>query len=292
MSNRDVLMITARKGFAESLFAGLDGPPVQSLSDDAVTPEQWRDTALLLVDAVTAPELIARGFPHREGVIVVSDEVDSPRLWPHAVALGAGSVIVLPDGWPYLRAAVRDVGRGAAVIAILSAGDASASAFVASAVALESCASGQSCLVLDQDDGPGSVNSYVAEVEDRVVGEPGGRLHVASPSGSPVTEFELTGAVRVSRIGHDLVVMNIGLSDNPLLATAVRLSDVVAVVGTSGHLDEVHEIAERCRATADDVRLLELAPDFDQRTSLADDGFRAACWAALTLPAALAAPTT
>jgi hypothetical protein len=284
MGNHDVLMISTRPGFCRSLFNRFEGPPVNIVHYSDVTAEQWRDTDLIVVDAVAAPGLITRRFPLREGVVIVTDGTHEKTLWRHATDLGAGNVMLVPDGWPHLRAVVRDVGRGGLVVAVLSTAGTDASAIVAAAVALESCSLGQVCIVLDHNSGPGSVNSYVDDVEGEISGQPGGQLRVADPAGPPPTGFQITGAVRVSRIDHDLVVINLGSSDSPLTPAAVRLADVVVVVTTAGRVAEARSFAEQCRSTAHEVRLLEVPADLNQSVSLTDNDFRATCWAALTVP--------
>jgi secretion/DNA translocation related CpaE-like protein len=241
---------------------------------------RWRESPLVVVDAVKLPEVLAAGFPRRERVYVVdTEEIDSQR-WEWCVRAGAERVLVLPGDEDDLVGALGEAGAAGPgdglVIAVTGArGGAGASVF-AVALALAAQRGTRPVVLADADpwsagldvllgmEGGPDVVSTVDPPQGRLpagtllralpsvrIGR--GRLSVLLPSrgtGEPVSSELLSAVVAAGRRAGAVLVVDIprhpwppgdGVVESADLAVVVVPSDVQGCFGGARLLSRLAE---------------------------------------------------
>ncbi|HEY5336286.1 MAG TPA: helicase, partial [Mycobacteriales bacterium] len=95
--------------------------------DAAAAPRSWAGAPLVLVGADLADDLGALvstgGVVRRDGVVLVTADLDDAQVWRRAVTLGAEHVACLPDAEAWLvdrlAAAADGPGRGGVVVGVV-----------------------------------------------------------------------------------------------------------------------------------------------------------------------------
>jgi secretion/DNA translocation related CpaE-like protein len=107
-----VLLITCSPSVHESVVAlcAAAGIGAEVCAEPGLSLATWREADLVLVGSDLAEPVAALGPPRRPGVHLVGAPPDE-AAFRHAVALGADSVVELPDGAPWLSDALADVGE-------------------------------------------------------------------------------------------------------------------------------------------------------------------------------------
>ena len=221
---------------------------------------EWRDAALVVLDAALLPEVAAAGLPRRPRVFVVDLDEFAPEQLEQCVRIGAERVVVLPRGEDDLMAALGDSAAGGPgdgrVIAVLGArGGAGASVF-AVALALAAQRSTRPVVLADADpwsagldvllgleSGP-AVVSTIAPPQGRLpagtllralpsVRAGRGRLSVLLPprgSGEPVRSELLDAVVSAGRRAGAVVVVDVPRHPWPPGDRVVESADLTVLV--------------------------------------------------------------
>ncbi|HWC36135.1 MAG TPA: septum site-determining protein Ssd [Mycobacteriales bacterium] len=147
-----VLVVTADPGLALAIprLCALAGVPAEIERDSESARAAWRYAAAVLVGFDVAPALAAAGLPRRDRVVVLTAGPPSRASWEAAVAMGASSVLQLPDQ----EAAVVDelrrgstVARTAGVIAVIGGSGGAGASTLAAALAITASSRGRTLLV-------------------------------------------------------------------------------------------------------------------------------------------------
>jgi secretion/DNA translocation related CpaE-like protein len=107
-----VLLITRSPSLHESVvpLCAAAGIGAEVCADPGPSLATWREADLVLVGSDVAEPVAALGPPRRPGVHLVASTPDE-AVFRHAVALGADSVVELPEGAAWLSDALADVGE-------------------------------------------------------------------------------------------------------------------------------------------------------------------------------------
>lgn len=135
--------------------AAAAGAEVEVCADAGQGRSSWPDAPLVLVAAERAADVIQAGLPRRPGVLVVAADPDDPRLWRHAVALGAESVLVLPDAEAALIDRLADAaesgGARARTLGVVGGRGGAGASTLAAALALAGARAGLPSWLVDAD---------------------------------------------------------------------------------------------------------------------------------------------
>lgn len=154
-----VLLLTRSADTHETVVAlcAAAGVAADVCADPSLSLGSWSDADLVLVGADLAEEAVALAPPRRAGVHVVGPS-PGDAAFRHAVALGAASVVSLPEATSWLADALADVGErtspGRIVGVVGGAGGAGATT-LACALAQWHAARGPTLLVDADPLGPG-----------------------------------------------------------------------------------------------------------------------------------------
>jgi secretion/DNA translocation related CpaE-like protein len=164
--------------------------------DPTEARRSWSDAPVVVLDPAAARACAAGRLPRRAGVVVAVSGEPPPEAWKHAVAVGAEHVISLPEGEPWLVAALAQAAEGGggdgAVLAVVGGrGGAGASVF-AVATAVRAARGGERALLVDCDPLGGGVDLVLGaedleglrwpEVGTGVGRVPASALHAALPA--------------------------------------------------------------------------------------------------------------
>ncbi|MFC9231566.1 septum site-determining protein Ssd [Streptomyces decoyicus] len=138
----DLLRLCAAAGALPEVAHGLptrkgdwEAPPLVIVGDDCVTR--------------------LRGAGRRPGVILTGGDADDPELWRQAVALGAESVLALPDGERWLTDRIADAVEGggppALTVGVIGGRGGAGASTLAGALAVTAARSGRRTLLVDGD---------------------------------------------------------------------------------------------------------------------------------------------
>ena len=232
-----VLLLTRSVPVHETVVAlcAAAGVPADVSADPALSLASWGDADLVLVGADLAGEVVVLAPPRRAGIHVVGLS-PGDAAFRHAVALGAASVVDLPEASSWLADALADVGERASpgrVVGVVGGSGGAGATTLACALAQWYAARGPTLLVDADPLGPGVDRLLgmegrggvrwegLAETSGRLgaralrEGVPReGALGVLTWAGLrrrldvPTARRMLDAAVR----GHDLVVLDLALS--------------------------------------------------------------------------------
>jgi secretion/DNA translocation related CpaE-like protein len=127
--------------------------------DAAGAPRSWTAAPLVLVGADLADDLgalvSAGGVARRDGVVLVTADLDDAQVWRRAVTLGAEHVACLPDaeGWlvDRLAAAADGPGRGGVVVGVVGGRGGAGATVLACALAMAGLRAGLRTMLVDAD---------------------------------------------------------------------------------------------------------------------------------------------
>ena len=153
-----VLLLTRSAATHETVVAlcAAAGVPTDVCADPSLSLGSWSDADLVLVGADLAEEVVALAPPRRAGVHVVGPAGDA--VFRHAVALGAASVVSLPEASSWLADALADVGEQASpgrVVGVVGGAGGAGATTLACALAQWHAARGPTLLVDADPLGPG-----------------------------------------------------------------------------------------------------------------------------------------
>jgi secretion/DNA translocation related CpaE-like protein len=217
----------------------------------------WRRAAGILVGS-DAVEVVARaGLPRRDGVLLVSSQPVSAMVWPHALALHAESVLVLPEHASDLVGRLADLVEGGQAqcltVGVIGARGGVGASTLAVALALAAARLGTPAMLLDADPSSGGLDlvvgceelpglrwSEVAATSGRV-GSAALRNALPSLDGLPVLSWGRSGPavldavttrsiVTAAQRGSRLVVIDLPRRFDESAAEAAASCDVAVVV--------------------------------------------------------------
>jgi len=250
-----VLLLTRSVTTHETVVALCAAAGVASdvCADPSLSLAAWGEADLVLVGADLAEEAVELAPPRRPGVHVVGP-APGDAVFRHAVALGAASVVALPEATSWLADALADVGERASpgrVVGVVGGSGGAGATTLACALAQWHAARGPTLLVDGDPLGPGVDRLLglegrggvrwegLAETAGRLgaralrEGVPrDGALGVLTWAGVrrrldvPTARRMLDAAVR----GHELVVLDLARHCGPSLVELVDRCDDLLVV--------------------------------------------------------------
>ena len=250
-----VLLLTRSVPVHETVVAlcAAAGVPADVSADPSLSLASWGDADLVLVGADLAGEVATLAPPRRAGVHVVGSS-PGDAAFRHALALGAESVVDLPEASSWLSDALADVGERAApgrVVGVVGGSGGAGATTLACALAQWYAARGPALLVDADPLGPGVDRLLGLEGRGGVrwegLAETSGRLGaralregvpregvlgVLTWAGLrrrldvPTARRMLDAAVR----GHDLVVLDLARQGGASLVELVDRCDELLVV--------------------------------------------------------------
>ena len=154
-----VLLLTRSPDTHETVVAlcAAAGVATDVGDDPSLSLGSWNDADLVLVGADLAEEVVALAPPRRAGVHVVGAS-PGDAVFRHAVALGAASVVSLPEATSWLADALADVGERASpgrVVGVVGGSGGAGATTLACALAQWHAARGPTLLVDADPLGPG-----------------------------------------------------------------------------------------------------------------------------------------
>ena len=154
-----VLLLTRSADTHETVVAlcAAAGVAADVCADPSLSLGSWSDADLVLVGADLAEEVVALAPPRRAGVHVVGPS-PGDAVFRHAVALGAASVVSLPEATSWLADALADVGERASpgrVVGVVGGSGGAGATTLACALAQWHAARGPTLLVDADPLGPG-----------------------------------------------------------------------------------------------------------------------------------------
>ena len=121
-------------------------------ADAAAARAGWSAATVVLVADQMSGQIEAAGLPRRDGVALVSRNLDNARVWEQAVRIGAQSVALLPEAQPWLVDALAATGRPAGtVVGVLGGRGGAGSSSLACALSLAAVRSGLRTVLVDAD---------------------------------------------------------------------------------------------------------------------------------------------
>ena len=114
----------------------------------------WEAPPLIVVGGDVAAEVAGLGLPRRRGVVLVGIDLDDSRVWDVAVALGAESVVFLPDAEGWLVDRFADAVEGDAfgcVVAVVGGRGGAGATTLAAALAVTATRDRLRCMLVDGD---------------------------------------------------------------------------------------------------------------------------------------------
>lgn len=255
------LVVTADQLLLDELarLAAAAGTTPEPTTDVAAALHSWARAPLVLAGADMLPQLALLGPPRRDGVYVVSWGALGEELYRPALQVGAEAVVELPGGTGVLTDLLTDVGDGArgdgVVLGVLGGSGGAGATIFAGALAQLGAERGPTVLIDADRLGPGV--DRVLGLEERPgvrwpeLAQTTGRLGARSlrealpPSGDLALltwdrndERDLDPAVvrevlSAARRGHDVVVLDLPRTLDPVGEELVARCDLVLVVVTA-----------------------------------------------------------
>jgi secretion/DNA translocation related CpaE-like protein len=149
----DVLLVTADGALATAVprLCALAGLTCELQRDSNGARGGWRDATAVVVGSDVAPALAVAALPRRDQVIVLTTGVADAGCWQAALALGATTLIQLPDQEATLVDALRagsvSPGKVARRIAVIGGCGGAGASTLAAALAITASASGATMLI-------------------------------------------------------------------------------------------------------------------------------------------------
>jgi secretion/DNA translocation related CpaE-like protein len=247
------LIVTADESLLDDLLrlAAAAGTVPEVASDVAAARRSWAAAGVVVVGADLASAVAEVQLPRREGVVLASARGTEAWMWAHAVALGAGEVVTLPEGQGALIDAFGDCLDGGAgggtTVSVLGACGGSGSSTFAAALAVSGATSrvahGRGALVVDADPLGGGLD-LVLGAEDR----PGVRWPELAHTSGRLSASTLREALPRSR---DLSILSWDRGDPVEVGPAAMRS--VLTAGQRGHGLVVVDLPRHLDAAAEEA---------------------------------------
>lgn len=151
------LLVTADEQLLDDVLrlAAAAGVDVEVAADASAARPSWRSASLVLVGADVAADVCRRVLSRREGVVLVSRDLDDADVWERAVGLGAEHVVFLPDAEGWLATRLGDtldgVAGSAAVLAVLGGRGGAGATTLSAALGVTAVRRGLRTLLIDAD---------------------------------------------------------------------------------------------------------------------------------------------
>jgi secretion/DNA translocation related CpaE-like protein len=259
----------------------------ESLLDDllrlpaAAARRSWAAAGIVVVGADVAGAVSEMRLPRREGVVLTARRATDTRMWTHAVAIGAGEVLTLPEAQTTLIDLFGDCleggARGGSVVSVIGGCGGSGATTFAAALAMTSARRRQPTLVIDADPLGGGIDLVLGSEHDAGLRWPdlagtSGRLSATTlrdalprtgelwmlswdrGSRLPVTAGAMRSVMSAGQRGHELVVVDLprhldAAAEEAVVRSAVTLlvvpAEVRAVAAASRVLAGVRALAPR-----------------------------------------------
>lgn len=149
----DVLLVTADDSLAAAVprLCALAGASCEVDRDSSAVRGAWRYAATVLVGSDVAPALSVAGLARRDRVMVLATGTTDVACWQAALALGATTVLRLPDDEATLVEALRapstSAGSATRVIAVIGGRGGAGASTLAAAMAITAGRTGPSVLI-------------------------------------------------------------------------------------------------------------------------------------------------
>ena len=147
-----VLLITADSDLIATVprLCALAGLQCEVERDSSAARAAWRDAGTVLVGGDVAAALAAASLPRRDRVLVLTTQAADDGCWQAALAVGAGTLLRLPDQEAALVDQLRtrqSAGEAARRIAVIGGCGGAGASTLAAALAVTASQSGRSLLV-------------------------------------------------------------------------------------------------------------------------------------------------
>lgn len=113
----------------------------------------WDSAPLVLVGEEAAERV--RGVARRKGVLLVGHDLDDPKVWRRAVAVGADHVVFLPDAETWIVDRIADVAEGAGepalTVGVVGGRGGAGASTLACALAVTAARAGRRAMLVDGD---------------------------------------------------------------------------------------------------------------------------------------------
>jgi secretion/DNA translocation related CpaE-like protein len=160
------LVVTADPELLDDVLrlAAVAGVEVEVAVDLAAARTRWSQPPVILVGADLGDAIAKAALRRREGVVMVSRDLDDAAVWKLAVETGADYVAVLPDAESWLierLGAAAEPGGDALTIGVIGGRGGAGASTLAAALALTGArrsVPGRRCLLLDADPLGGGVD--------------------------------------------------------------------------------------------------------------------------------------
>lgn len=205
----------------------------------------WLSAPLVLVGCDLAPALAASPLERREGVVLVSRDLDDAQVWALGVQLGVEAVVFLPDAQAWLVDRLADAAEGAdgasaaaTIVAVLGGRGGAGATTLACALAVTAARRGLRTLLVDGDPLGGGIDLAMGGEDTDGLRWPDLASARGRVNGSALRDV-------LPRV-HDLTILSWDRGDTvtipvdamrSVLAGARRSSDIV-VVDLPRRLDE------------------------------------------------------
>jgi secretion/DNA translocation related CpaE-like protein len=241
----------------------------------------WATAPLVLVGADLVPHLAGEGtagpaemvLPRRREVVLIGTDLDHPRIWEHAVALGAERVVFLPDAEPWLVDRLADAAEGAAwqalTVAVLGGRGGAGASTMAAALSVTGIRRGMRPLLVDGDPLGGGIDLLLGGEQSNGLRWPdlvgtrgrvsGAALREALPRVDELTVLSwdrgdvltippdaMRAVLEAARRGSDLVVVDLPRRLDPAAEVALGRCDIALLVVPA----EVRATASAARVAA------------------------------------------
>jgi secretion/DNA translocation related CpaE-like protein len=247
----DVLLITADPTLAAAVprLCALAGVGCEVQSDSDAIRGAWRGASVVLVGCDVASALAAAALPRRDRVMLLTTEVVGDGCWQAALALGATSLLRLPD---QQAALVDELSRGPApaagaarVLGVLGGCGGAGASTLAAALA-DTAGRSSRTLLIDGDPLGGGLDVLVG-----VESAPGVRWHELAATRGRLDPKAFTSAICEV---HGFGLLSWG-RDRPPGGIAIEAIDAVLAAASRAFATVIIDIA-RCPSRASQ-RLLE-----------------------------------
>lgn len=249
------LVVTASESLLDDLLrlAAAAGVDVEVTTEAATARQAWRAAPLVVVGADMAVDVGRRHLPRRDGVVLVSSDLDDADVWERAVGIGAERVVFLPDAENWLVARIGDALDGtpgrAVVLAVLGGRGGAGATTLAAGLAVTAVRRGLRTLLVDADPLGGGIDLvFGSEAESGLrwpdLGDTAGRV-----SGSALRQaLPDTGGLSLLSWDRGARLDVPGEAADAALGAATRTADLV-VVDLPRRLDDAAEEALARAAT-------------------------------------------
>jgi secretion/DNA translocation related CpaE-like protein len=190
-------------------LAAAAGCELQPSRDLGEARRSWSGASLVVLDGAAVESCARAGLARRGGVVVVSTGAAPPRVWEHALAVGAERIVVLPEYEAWLVSALTEAAEGrrraGPVLAVVGGRGGAGASVLAATVAITAVRAGERALLVDCDPLGGGLDLVLAAEDvaglrwpEITVGAgrvPAAALHAALPT--PAVGARGAGALAV-----------------------------------------------------------------------------------------------